>query len=62
MCLTSCVNKTTIKSEYIPPCQKVDELDDNSTWLDLLEKYLEIKDLYVICSKKVENHNGKLEN
>lgn len=61
MCLTSCVSQTQINS-YIPPCQKIDDLADNSTWLDLIEKYLEVQDLYEICRKKVEVHNGKLEN
>lgn len=61
MCLTSCVSQTQTNN-YIPPCQKIDDLADNSTWLDLIEKYLEVRDLYEICRKKVEVHNGKLEN
>lgn len=60
--LSGCGNKVVVKGEYIPPCQNVDYLENNSTWLDLLEKYLEIKDLYQICAKKVDIHNGKLEN
>ena len=59
--LTSCTNKVVIKSERIPPCQTFDDLEQNATWLDLVEKYLEVRDLYIICSKKVEVHNGKLE-
>nr|DAJ39533.1 MAG TPA: hypothetical protein [Caudoviricetes sp.] len=50
-----------IKSEHIPPCQPFDDLEENANWLDLVEKYLEVRDLYIICSKKVEIHNGKLE-
>lgn len=61
LCLTSCVSQKTI-NRHIPPCQEIDDLADNSTWVDLIEKYLEVRDLYEICRKKVEVHNGKLEN
>lgn len=62
MCLSGCKSTESVTNYHIPPCQKVDELEDGSTYLDLVEKYLELKDLYHICSEKVDKHNGKLEN
>lgn len=56
--LIGCTN-TKIVNKYIPPCRLPPTIEENAKWIDLIEKYIEVRDELILCIKKVDTHNGK---
>lgn len=55
--LMACTNVN--KNSYIVPCQVPDEIQKGTTWIGLLDAYIENRDLLIICAEKVRIHNER---
>lgn len=56
--LTGCNSITTVKNN-IPSCRIPFDIEKGAKWIDLVDKYLEVRDELVQCAEKVERYNGK---